>query len=106
MSDLDDLALQGVTCPFCGARPGHWCVTARPYRLAPGRRTTWLHADRTDLLREAWRIGRDQGVAQTYGAVAQRLQAALDGSFWARDTPTDAPGIARWLQTQADRARG
>lgn len=106
MSDLDDLALFGVACPFCGVEPGEWCVTARPYSRPAGRRTSWLHAARTDLLREAWKIGWDDGQGMAYGLIATRLEAALAGSFWARDMPTDPEGIVRWLRAAEALARG
>ena len=104
--DLNDLALYGLPCPFCGAQPGEWCRTARPYRLPPGRRTTWLHAARTDLLREAWRIGWDHGAAQTYGSIAQQIHGSLRGAFWARGVPTDPQALADWLLVRAEDLRG
>jgi hypothetical protein len=105
VTDLDDLALHGVVCPFCGAARGEWCRTARPTKHAPGRRTTWLHTDRLALLWEAWQAGNESGQASAYGNVAQRLEGALRGAFWARDMPTDAEGILRWLRAAEERAR-
>jgi hypothetical protein len=36
-------AAPGIACPYCGAAPGQWCVTAS------GSYATRLHADRTQL---------------------------------------------------------
>jgi len=102
---LEDLALYAVTCSFCGARPGHWCVTARPTTRAPGRRTPYLHQARTALILEAWRAGVASGRRMAYGEVAHAIEGRLAGAWWARETPTDPEGIARYLRGLADAAR-
>lgn len=106
MSDLDQLAHLGLACSFCGAQPGEWCRTARPLKHEPGRRTTFLHDARTRLLWEAWKVGHTSGQAGVYGSLAQRLQARAEGAWWARETPTDLPGLAREFAREETRLRG
>lgn len=83
MADLDTLALHAVTCTYCGARPGHPCVTVRGYSRTPGRRSRYLHADRTALIREAWRVGHREGMATALESVRWGLEAARRGDYWA-----------------------
>ena len=106
MTDLDQLAYLGLPCSFCGADPGTWCVTARPYSRPPGQRAAYLHDARTRLLYEAWRAGRTSAEAMVYGRLAQLFLARANGEWWARETPTDLPGLARWLSQEEARARG
>lgn len=74
MSNVDDLAL-GLPCEYCSAAPGFWCVTKS------GIRTQFLHAGRTDLLRQAWVDGYLQGEKDEKAYAEWRFQ---NGPFGVR----------------------
>lgn len=99
-ADLNDLAYMGLACPYCGAQPGEWCVTARPYSRPAGHRATWLHEDRVRLLREAWRIGHQDAWETALDSVRHHLRAAREGAHWAvRDgvPQITSDAVERWL---------
>lgn len=107
-ADIDQLAVENLACPACGAQPGDWCRTYQPYIHAPGRRAAWLHEARTHALREAWRIGYRGGEHMAYDSVVWRLQAAREGSWWAlRDgVPVlDTDAIERWVASLKEKRR-
>lgn len=63
MYDLDEPALE-VPCGYCGQPAGAWCVRRSRSTGEVTGRASWLHEDRKRPMREAWRIGWRDGVAQ------------------------------------------
>lgn len=68
MSDLTDLAVESTTCPYCGARPGEFCVTriavtrgmsreSAIKHYGPSGRSSYLHAARIRPIRDAFMLG-------------------------------------------------
>lgn len=54
---FDDLAVE-LVCPYCGADPTFWCVTSS------GALASRLHEGRTAPVRNVWREGFDEGLAE------------------------------------------
>lgn len=107
-STLDALAVAVIPCTACGAEPGDWCVTFRPYYRTPGRRSAYLHAARTEAIRDAWREGHRDGMAAGLEGAAWSLEAARLGHVWAQRDGIPAPAddqIEEWLQERARLAR-
>lgn len=48
---MSDAIAVRLYCDYCHAKPGDWCRTKSGYT------TQFLHACRTDLIREAWSEG-------------------------------------------------
>lgn len=96
-STLDDLALM-TPCPACKAAAGDWCGTYRPTRLAPGTRTTFLHATRTAPFRAAWRQGFTDGRNGALANIEFHLAARREGKHWAKDVPLVAAEVVDWVR--------
>lgn len=60
---LDVVALE-FECNYCLAQPGRWCRRRSRTTGDYTGRASWLHVERTRPVREAWRIGWAEGVAQ------------------------------------------
>ena len=62
---LNELALYGP-CLYCQANAGQWCFTKT------GKRSTFLHTDRTDAVRMAYTIGHDVGYQEAVNAAIEQ----------------------------------
>ena len=102
---LTELAHHGVPCPYCGAQPGQWCRTVRTQTQPPGQRATFLHAMRTRLVRDAWRIGYQHGEAYGYRRAANLLHRQRQ-TQQADDLNTTFRAIEEWLDRLADAVDG
>lgn len=64
---FDDLAAQ-LVCPYCGMGPNYWCVTSS------GAAATRLHEGRTAPVRDMWREGFEDGLAEGAHGIRNKLE--------------------------------
>lgn len=58
--NIQQLALDNITCKRCGAEPGYWCMTTRGRYV--GSVASNLHADRMRLLYDIYFEGVRDGI--------------------------------------------
>lgn len=80
------LAVEYVTCPRCGAAPGHRCLTKS------GFTATYAHARRTDVAYAAWRIGYAEGRRDAGDVLAR------DAGRWPAQNSYAGSAIATWIR--------
>lgn len=105
LSSVEQLALQAMTCGYCGARPGHWCVTVKSISRPVGARAAFLHQARMWQLQSAWFVGHGHGYRSALEFVQQALEAARLGHVWAANAgipALDDDRLERWLRGKID----
>ncbi len=70
-TSIDQLAVDGIMCGRCEARPGDACITVN------GHRSKTVHSARTNGLYASWRVGYSEGAQEAIQLIrryVERLQ--------------------------------